>query len=256
MDKKDEEEIKKWKSQRMNYVETYGIDIFNKKKKSKIILKLINIFSKITKAILTIIAILIVVFLAWLLVSKWAFIESTVHIKPAKAIKEMYNKKVIIVDKKLDENRNGMYILRVKENPDIQFIAMTEWTSMKNDYSDRCQKYYFEKWQSRYKRKIVTEETYENRILKYNQYIEISEYEQIEKAVKMIYPFMQFAGDFFFPDWEIGLKTPNGNIYPFNRLNMSLEDAISSAKNDYLQIQNKNPEEDNNNEDIWTSFFR
>ena len=47
MDKKDEEEIKKWQSQNMNYIETYGVDIFKTKKQSKIATKLFNLFNKI-----------------------------------------------------------------------------------------------------------------------------------------------------------------------------------------------------------------
>ena len=70
MDKKDEEEIKKWQSQNMNYIETYGVDIFKTKKQSKIATKLFNLFNKITKALLIIFAIFIVVFMGWLLISK------------------------------------------------------------------------------------------------------------------------------------------------------------------------------------------
>ena len=35
MDKKDLEELEDWKRKQMNYVETYGIDIFKPKKHSK-----------------------------------------------------------------------------------------------------------------------------------------------------------------------------------------------------------------------------
>ena len=175
--------------------------------------------------------------MGWLLISKWAYIESQVHVDPVKTIKQMYNQKIKVVSTELDENRNGKYILQTKESPEIEFIAITEWTTMKNDYSDRCQKYYFQRWQNKSKEKILTEETYEDGLLKYNQYIEVSEYEQIEENIKIIYQFIQFANEKFFPDWEVSLKTPKGNIYPFNRLNMTLEDAINTAKRDYLRIQ-------------------
>ena len=38
MDKKDEQELKEWKKKNLNYIETYGIDIYkngNKKKKTE-----------------------------------------------------------------------------------------------------------------------------------------------------------------------------------------------------------------------------
>lgn len=256
MDKKDEEEIKKWQSQNMNYIETYGVDIFKTKKQSKIATKLFNLFNKITKALLIIFAIFIVVFMGWLLISKWAYIESQVHIDPVKTIKQMYNQKIKVISKDLDENRNGKYILQTKESPEIEFMAITEWTTMKNDYSDRCQKYYFDRWKDENKNKIITEERYEDGLLKYNQYIEVSDYEQIEENIKIIYKFIQYASENFFPDWEVSLKTPKGNIYPFDRLNMKLEDAINTAKKDYLRIQvQEKKEEKNNYEDVIKSLF-
>ena len=76
---------------------------------------------------------------------------------------------------------------------------------MKQDYSDRTQKYYYENWKNVDKNKIKTEERYDENgdILVYRQYIEIENKNQIESSIDLINDFLKFAGKMYFPDWEL-----------------------------------------------------
>ena len=58
----------------------------------------------------------------------------------------MYNKHIETVSSNTDEDGNGSYKLTVKENPEIIFNVFVNWSEMQEDYSDQCQKYYFNKW--------------------------------------------------------------------------------------------------------------
>ncbi len=239
MDKKDKEELEEWKNKSINYIDTYGIDIFAPKKNTKITSRLFKLLYRITKIVLIMFAIAIVVLTFIILSMKWKECYSQVHIDPVETLSNMYNKNVKVKHKLLDENRNGKYILTVKQNKEIHFNAIVEWTSMKNDYSDRCQKYYFDKWENENKEKIIVKESYEDNLLIYSQFIDIKDEKEIENAVKLIYEFIKFAGDFYFPDWDIYLNTAKGKIYPFNSININMQESIDNAKRMYVEIQNK-----------------
>lgn len=234
MDKKDEEELKEWKEKNLNYVETYGIDIFNEKENSKKVTQTIEIINKIIKVILIIFAIGVVVFTFALLIYRWKIVYDKVHINPKKTIESMYHIKIKEISKDVNEYDNGKYIFALKDNTEIQFNAYVEWTSMVEDYTDNCQKYYFEHWQNENKLQIKTEETYTNNILKYEQYIEINNKEEIENAVKLMYDFVMYVGDKFLPHWSLYLKIDeNRRIYPFDYYNIDLENSINKSKDEY-----------------------
>lgn len=258
MDKKDLEEIEKWKRNKMNYVETYGIDIFNKKgksKKKKIVEKIINTIYKIVKGILILLCIAIVAITIFLIYFKWNEAYNKLHIDAIGTLEGMYKIKINVESKNLDENDNGLYICSLKDNSDIKFNIITLWGGMTEDYADRCQKYFFDNWKNSNKNLIKTVETYsENNMLKYEQYIEITGNNEdkaeekindenvdmdaeIENAVRLMYDFVETAGDKFSPDWELYLKLDTGGrIYPFGYSNVNLENSLNMAKNEYHKI--------------------
>lgn len=257
MDKKDYEEIEKWKKQKMNYVETYGVDIFHKKKEEKkyrITEKLFNFFYRTAKTILIILIFVIIIGTFIGLFWYYDYINSKLHADPVDTISSMYDKKVKIVSKDIDENKNGTYILTTKENKELEFNAIVNWKELTQDYSDRCQKYYYNKWENPDKNKINTIETYENdgKILKYEQYIKIENKEEITDAVKLIQDFIKSAGEFFFPDWNIYLLVDNQKIYLFTSIVINEEQIINDAENRFEQIKNNEiiNENNNNNEQI------
>ena len=159
----------------------------------------------------------------------------------------MYNKHVKVISKNIDEYENGEYVFTIKENKEITFKAIVEWDKMKDDYTDRCQKYYFERWENEQKNKVKTEERYDLGLLKYAQYIEINSYEEIEEAINILYEFALSAGKMYFSDWDLHLIYNKINIYTFYSLELNRKEAFQEAEKRFLQIQN-NPNKTNNAE--------
>ena len=242
MDKKDLEELDKWKEQKMNHIETYGVDVFNKKKKkrgNRILEKLFKLLYNIVKTILTIFIFVIIIGTFAILFMKYQEIENKLHVDPVETISLMYNKNVKVVSRDIDEDKNGTYILTTKENEEIRFYAVVNWNSLTQDYSDRCQKYYYEKWQNENKGMLKTiEKTGENNILTYEQYIEIENNEQLENAVNLIYDLRVFAGENFSPDWNIYIIAENQRMYLFNSANYSREETLKRMQEMYNRVLN------------------
>ena len=94
MDKKDEEELREWKEKNLNYVETYGVDIYDENKKGKETTKKIEIANKIIKIILIIFAVLIIVGIAVLLVYRWKIVHDIVNGDIADPLTNVYNKDI------------------------------------------------------------------------------------------------------------------------------------------------------------------
>lgn len=91
MDKKDEEELREWKEKNLNYVGTYGVDIYDENKKEKETTKKIEIANKIIKIILIIFAVLIIVGIAVLLVYRWKIVHDIVNGDIADPLTNVYN---------------------------------------------------------------------------------------------------------------------------------------------------------------------
>ena len=91
MDKTDEEELREWKEKNLNYVETYGVDIYDENKKGKETTKKIEIANKIIKIILIIFAVLIIVGIAVLLVYRWKIVHDIVNGDIADPLTNVYN---------------------------------------------------------------------------------------------------------------------------------------------------------------------
>lgn len=243
MDKKDEQELKEWKEKNLHYIENYGLDIYEKGKKKKKSEKIINLINKIIKIILIIFAIAVATFTVWLLIYRWQIVYDKVHINPKETIEAMYNIKIKEVSQNLDSNSNGFYVYEIKDNPDIKFNVIVKWTSMNEDFADNCQKYLYEHWQNTNKNIIQTNISYyDSIILKYEQFIQIENENEIENAVKIMYDFITMAGEYFSPDWDIYLKLKDGSrIYPFDYYNIDLNKSINKAKEEYLKkVENNN----------------
>ena len=242
MDKKDLEELNEWKEKNLNYIETYGVDIYKKDNKNRKAEKVIRDIIKIVKAILIIFCIFIIIGTIAILVYRWNIIYDSVHINPKETLEGMYKIKLVEVSKNIDSHQNGSYIFELKDNPEIKFNVLVEWSEMNEDYADNCQKYYFGQWKNVNKNNIQTNIAYyENIILKYEQYIQITDENEIEDAVKLMYDLVEFARDKFSPDWELYLKAnENTRIYPFDYYNIDLEKSINMAKSEYENLT-KNP---------------
>ena len=241
MDKKDEQELKEWKEKNLNYIETYGVDIYKKGQKKKKAEKIIDIINKIVKVILIIFFFFFVVGMFALLAYRWKIVYDKIHIDAKETIESMYRIKIKEISKNIDSNNNGIYIYELKDNPKIKFNVIVEWTNMSEDYADNIQKYYYEHWENTNKNLIQTNISYNNDIiLKYQQFIEIKDEKEIEDAVKLMYDFVKSSGDKFSPDWELYLKVgENNRIYPFAYYNINLEKSIDIAKSEYEKLVKK-----------------
>ena len=82
------------------------------------------------------------------------------------------------------------------------------------------------------------EEIGENNILKYEQYIEIENHEQLENAVNLIYDLKVSAGENFAPDWNIYIIAENQKMYLFNSANYSREETLKRMQEMYNRVLN------------------
>ena len=124
MDKKDEEELKEWKEKNLNYVENYGIDIYENGKKKKKAEKIIDFTNRVVKIIMIIFALIIIIFTAGLLVYRWKIIHDSLHINPKETIEAMYDQQITEVSKNINSNQNGSYIYEIKSKPEINLMLL------------------------------------------------------------------------------------------------------------------------------------
>lgn len=234
--KSDWEKLEKWNANRIQlekqkrgfYAEDSSIKEQNKKVDNFI--KVLKITGKISKTF--IIISFIIITLAIIIVFDLIFsnMNARTNVKPKKTIENMYNVKIELVSKDVDEKENGKYVFQVSDNNEIQFTAIRKFGNLSEDYSDNCHKYYFEKWESKEKKKFTINETINSNILDYDTYIRINSYEELENAMDIINNFVNYCGNNFNANWRIYLKKGDYTIYPYNQNGMSNEEATNNAK--------------------------
>lgn len=235
--KNDWEELEKWNTQRIideKEKSKFYFEEFNKNKKIDTFVKGLKISGSVMKLI-TFVIILIVVLIASTLINVYlSNLRGKVTIDVVSTIQNMYSTKVKVISKDVDKEDDGVYRLQVKENKEIQFTAIKDGNSLKEDFLDINHKYCFNKWNSVNKEKFKTNEIINNEILEYETYIEISSYEEIEGAVSAIFEFEEFCNEKYFRLWNIYLIKENRRIYPYpNNTIKSKEDAINYSKEIY-----------------------
>lgn len=243
--KEDWEELERWNENRIeSQKEKFGIEynkynnLDTKKQRKKIdkVVKCLNITGKTLK-IFAIIIFTIAVFLVLLnvYVNLSNFKERT-NVSVIDTIENMYNVKIKLISKNVDEKENGTYKFELEENNEIKFTAIKNFGNLTEDFLDRVHKYYFDKWDSPNKEYFIVAENITDGILDYDTHLVINSYEDIEKNVNIINEFVDFCGVKFYPSWQIYLKKGNSRIYPYNHSEMSKEDAIQNAKDLYKTL--------------------
>ncbi len=234
--KEDWEELEKWEeSRKQEQKEKFRLDFseIQKNKEHKGVntvvkgMKIAGKTIKIGGIITAIIVIAIVILIFDLIISN---INSKTNVNPEKTIESMYNTKIDLVNKDIDEKENGRYTFKMSDNNEIQFTAIKKFGNLSEDYSDNCHKYYFEKWESKEKEKFTINETINSNILDYDTYIRINSYEELENAMNIINNFVNYCGNNFNANWRIYLKKGDYTIYPYNQNGMSNEEATNNAK--------------------------
>lgn len=236
----DWKEIDEWNEKRkQEEKEKFGVNFAEMKNNHTKVDKMVKgmkIAGKTMKIgwIITIIIIIAIVILIFdLIISN---INARTNVKAEKTIEDMYNTKIELISKDIDEKENGKYFFKVVDKDEIQFIAIRKYGNLSEDYLDNCHKYYFEKWQDKGKEKFIVNESKLGDVLVYDTYIIINTYQELEDAMKNINSFVDFCGENFSPAWKIYLKKGDYTIYPYQNSGMTKEEAIKKAEELYENI--------------------
>ena len=234
--KNDWKELEQWdslrKEERKNRFGKYPEE-FKKNKKIDKVTKGMDITLKIIRGIFF--AIIALALLAYILymVDKKVDVEET--------IENLYKVKTEIIDKNLDKNGSGTYKLETKGTDNIKFTVMKQGTMLKDDFSDNCQKYYFDLWDSPKKELFTVNETYDGEILNYETYIEVNSEDEIKEGIEALSDLTEFCGNQnFYQTWNIYLKIGEKRIYPYMQSGLSREEVFSQALEKYYEITNTN----------------
>lgn len=140
------------------------------------------------------------------------------------AIQPYCKDKLKLVSCDVDEKGNGTYVFRSKKIPEIEVHAIRyDIDSWDEDSNSRILKYFFEKWNNKEKDKFEIEEKYDNnRLLKYDLYIDINDYDEFENAFNLIKNLIQFKNGF--------------NISSDNNIHIR-KDNITIEQNKYPQTE-------------------
>ncbi len=235
MDKKNDwDELEQWNSLReeeqKNRFGKYPEE-FKKNKKIDKVTKGMDITLKIIRGIFF--AIITIA----LLIYVWYVVGQKANTDPVGKIEDLYKVKSEIIDKNLDKNGSGTYKLETKGTDNIQFIVLKQGTTLKDDFSDNCQKYYFDLWNSPKKELFTVNETYDGEILNYETYIEVNNEDEIEKGVEALSDLTEFCGNQdFYQTWNIYLKIGEKRIYPYMQSGLSREEIVNKTLEKFNEI--------------------
>lgn len=236
--KEEWEELEKWYKEKQDEEKRkFGMNISNEETQKKVQkgMKNVNIFVKILNVLGGFlnkigklgIAVLCIAVLA-ILSTTFSNINTKVDVDVINAIEPRYNIKI----KELYQNKDtGKYMYKREDIGDIVFTAFKKGGNLTEDYSTRAHKYFFDKWQSKYKNDFIVVKKWDNELLIYETYIE--NFTNIEEATKKIIEFANFCGDEFMPNWHVYIKKGDIRIYPYTGKGQTTEDALKNAKETY-----------------------
>lgn len=244
-EKDDWKELEEWEqNRRANEKDKYGINIQDiKPQKIKWIDKIVKVLRSIGIVyviIATIIFILALIAVGLYLYAKFSSIKSQLDIDLIGTIESMYNIKTDIVSQDTDDRGNGKYTIKLKDSDiNLTFNAIKDHGNFNEDYVDNCQKYYFDKWQSKTKENFKVGERVDGSFLSYENFIEINNYDELISAVNSINEFYEYSKNNLFAGWDVYIKYNNSRIYPYTSSSNDEEDAMNNAKQQFENIINK-----------------
>lgn len=236
---KDWKELENWSNeQKLKEESQYGLNLkdynYNSANKK---LKVFNISYCILKKILKTFGIIIILLAIIALISYiyQTKINSNVNVK--KSIESIYHIKVKIINKDVEDIvGNGKYSLVLKDEEDLNFIALKNYGSFETDYEDRAQKYYFDHWNNKDKSYFFYNENInEKGLLTYENYMVINSIDELEKGIDLLIDFKNSCQKHFLHYWNIYLIRDNHRIYPFEDDNDTKEKMMDKAKSEYLK---------------------
>lgn len=113
-------------------------------------------------------------------------------------LSEIYRgQKFSVVEKQVDSRDNGIYKMKAKKYPEIVFNVYYQYRTIIEDYSSQRLKYHIEHCPNQeWIKQLTIEESEEEKLgvkfLKYDVWIDISSYEEIEHAVSLAYDITRY----------------------------------------------------------------
>ena len=237
--KEDWEEIEKWYNEKQEEEKKkYGINLSSEETKKGI--KKVNIFVKIINTIgnlfkmcgklgITIIIIIVSIALIFLFsnIKEKTYVDEEV----ISTIETRYNIKVRTLNQKIQNKKNGKYTIQRNDIDKIKFTVIKRNGNLIDDYPARTHKYFFDKWESNYKKDFVIEKNFNDDLMNYVTYIE--KFANIEDATKAIIDFANYCGSEFMLNWKIFIKDGEVQIYPYQVEGQTVEEIIENVKEIY-----------------------
>lgn len=208
----------------------------NEKKKHKILFNIFNSFLKLSKVTSVIITILIIFILYIFVEFIFSNAKNKFDIDAKYAVESMYNIKVKVLNKEIDDKNNGKYYMMSKKN-NINFTAIKKYGNLADDYSAQCHKHYFELWaklNTNNNFKVI--ESNQDGLLNYETYVD--NFTNIDDATKEIINFVSYCGENFMPNWNLYILKENIKIFPYQNGNCSDEEAMNTARENYNRYFN------------------
>ena len=169
------------------------------------------------------------------LIFKYIEIKNEVDIDFEGTIKSMYQIDIKILSKDTDKKGNGFYTIKDKDN-DVTFHVIKNYGKMTEDYFACVLKNKFEKWESKSKDNFIVDEKVENKMQKYNIYIEIKNEDELVDSTNKIIEFYEFCQFKYFAASNVYIKYKDSRIYPYTSYFTTREDAINNAKESFDKI--------------------
>lgn len=171
---------------------------------------------------------IVVIVLGLFITTKYKQIKEKVDIDFENTIKNMYQIDIKILSKDIDKKKNGFYTIKDNDN-DVIFHVIKNYGKMQEDYFACVLKSKFEKWESKSKESFIVEEAVEDKMQKYNVYIEINNKDELIDSTNKIIEFYEFCKFKYFAASNVYIQYKDSRIYPYTSYITTREDAINNA---------------------------
>ncbi|MFQ9263800.1 MAG: hypothetical protein ACLR44_01725 [Clostridia bacterium] len=245
--KEDWEELQKWQEKQEEVKKQNNIKEFVPKeyKKTELLTKIIR---KMLNSISTIFVIIFIIgFIGAMIFIKNSF-GNFASINVKKHLKEVYRGQKFVVVEDYGKNinmDNGEYLMSPNNNKNIVFKIYRKSTNVYNDYSENRLKYYIENCEDKSLVDCLcieqgTRFEYGVEFLKYDVFIDVNSYDQIEEACTKAYKIVEYLMKKDKRMYEtVTVRNKSINYYHSFRCNElgSLEYEIDNAKKQYKKME-------------------
>lgn len=252
--KEDWEEIEKWaENEKLKKQDTFkmNLDKINLEKNTK----RINIVAMSLGLLLKSFKALIFLIIAGIVFLVFMYAKNTFSKVSINDPETLYNTKIKVVSKSIDENGNEICDIVLKKKKDLHFQAIND--GKMDDFEDNLQKYIFNSWNSETKKQFETEEEKNQYgLLTYFNYLNANTKEELEEKTEYIIEFIEYAekwnkeykifkfdgqeeGKFIVPVMNIYIQIAERKIYPYSHRYTTPEELKAEVMKQYESINPK-----------------